>query len=126
MTIRDTSRKVASRIIELADVHEGHRVLEPSAAHGAIADVLREMGAHVDCVELNSGRRRSLAEKGHSLVGGDFMLFRPDAGYDRIVAAPNFRNNVDCVHIMHMHECLAEGGILSSLTSPLWMTGDSE
>jgi hypothetical protein len=99
-------------------------VLEPSAGYGAIADLVD--ARRVDCVELNEERRRVLLGKGHNVVGRDFMLFEPAERYDRIVAAPNFRDNVDCLHIRRMYDvCLKRGGRMSSLTSPYWMTGDS-
>lgn len=100
-------------------------MLEPSAGYGAIADLIK--ARRVDCVELNERRRLTLLEKGHNVVGTDFMFFKPMELYDRIVAAPNFRDNVDCAHIMRMYDvCLKTGGIMSSLSSPFWMTGSAE
>lgn len=81
----------------------------------------------VDCVELNARRRLDLLDKGHNVVGFDFMLFTPTERYDRIVAAPTFKDNIDCKHIMRMYDiCLKPGGRMSSLSSPYWMTGESD
>lgn len=107
---------------------EGDRVLEPSAGYGLLADGIISYNSKIqlDCVELNETCKTVLKEKGYNVVGSDFLLFKSNYQYDYIIAAPNFRNNIDCKHVMKMYEHLKPNGIISSITSPYWMTGDSE
>lgn len=59
-------------------------------------------------------------------MGSDFFLFNPNYKYDFIIAAPNFRDNIDCKHVMKMFDLLKTGGVVSSIMSPYWMTGNSD
>lgn len=83
-------------------------------------------GIKVDCVELNERNVQILKEKGHNVVGRDFLHFKTDKKYWYVIAAPNFKDNVDVDHIMKMVGHLHCGGTLVSLTSPYWMTGNSD
>jgi hypothetical protein len=67
-----------------------------------------------------------LIEKGHNVVGRDFFHFKTDKKYWYIIAAPNFKDNIDVEHIMKMYTHLDESLKIVSLTSPYWMTGNSE
>lgn len=78
----------------------------------------------LDCVELNKKNQDVLREKGHNIVGHDFFHFNTTQKYDYIIAAPNFRENVDVKHIMKMYQHLNDKGQIISLTSPYWMTGN--
>lgn len=80
----------------------------------------------LDCVELNQECKTVLKEKGYKVVGSDFFLFKPLYKYDYVIGAPNFRDNIDCKHVMKMYELLKNGGSVVSIMSPYWLTGDSE
>ena len=80
----------------------------------------------MECVELNQACKAVLNEKGYNVVGSDFFLFKPDYQYDFVIGAPNFRDNIDCKHVMKMYDLVKAGGVISSIMSPYWMTGDSE
>lgn len=67
-----------------------------------------------------------MKEKGYNVVGSDFFLFNPKYQYDFVIGAPNFRDNIDCKHVMHMYDLLKPNGVVSSIMSPYWMTGNSE
>lgn len=124
-TERITSQPVIDALTLGLNPSSNSRILEPSAGHGVLADGIKEKfpTCQIDCVELNQACRQSLQDKGYNLVGADFFRFEAAQPYDYIVACPNFRDNVDCKHIMHMYEQLAEGGEIRSLTSPWWLTG---
>jgi hypothetical protein len=80
----------------------------------------------LDCIELNSECKRALREKGLNVIWSDFLDFKPDYLYDRVIGAPNFRDNIDCAHVMKMYECVKPGGRVVSIMSPRWMTESSE
>lgn len=77
-------------------------------------------------MELNERNVQILKEKGHSVVGRDFFHFKTEKKYWYIIAAPNFRDNIDVEHIMKMYTHLDDAGTIVSLTSPYWMTGTSD
>jgi 16S rRNA G1207 methylase RsmC len=111
----------------MAELTDGELVLEPSAGIGLLADGIKAAKkVDVHCVELNQKCRETLASKGYEIVGNDFFLFKSETKYDCVIAAPNFRDNVDCDHVMKMHTHLRPGGRLVSIMSPAWMTGESD
>ncbi len=124
-TIRETSRAVAIKLIQLARITPWLKVLEPSAGEGKIIDVLNELYPNaelkVECIELTEDKYQILKDKGHNAFHKDFLQFTPNHLYDRIIACPPFKNNIDTAHIMKMYTHLEESGILVSLTSPLWI-----
>lgn len=126
-TNRVTPDSVIEELCAGLDIKETDRILEPSAGFGVLADGIKKLFPHskIDCVELNQSCRSLLKEKGYNLVGADFFRFESETPYDYIIACPNFRDNVDCKHIMHMYSQLSEGGTISSLTSPFWMVGET-
>lgn len=77
-------------------------------------------------MELNQACKDVLKENDFKIVGSDFFLFNPPYQYDYIIAAPNFRDNIDCKHVMKMYDLVKNGGSVSSIMSPYWMTGNSE
>lgn len=80
---------------------------------------------NLECVELNQSCKNVLKDKGYNIVGSDFFLFNPKYKYDFVIGAPNFRDNIDCKHVMKMYSLLKPNGIVSSIMSPYWTTGDS-
>ena len=127
-TIRETSKQVIDGLLKGLAIKDGDRILEPSAGYGLLADGIRlnYPNANLECVELNQACKNVLKEKGFNVVGSDFFLFKPDYQYDFVIGAPNFRDNIDCKHVMKMYDLVKEGGVVSSIMSPYWMTGNSE
>lgn len=103
-------------------------MLEPSAGVGLLADGIKRSNdtLTVHCVELNQQCKDELIKKGHIVVGSDFFLFKSDTRYNCVIAAPNFRDNVDCDHVIKMYDHIMVGGRVVSIMSPTWMSGDSE
>lgn len=115
----ETPSDLASRMVAMADVREGHQVLEPSAGKGAI---LKAVPPNVErtAVELN-GAMVGLVALADRVHYGDFLQCDGELGtFDRIIANPPFRNGQDVDHVRHMHHLLKPGGILITITSPAW------
>jgi hypothetical protein len=116
-----TPRAVALQMLDLADMPDGPcHVLEPSAGHGALVDVVREAHplATIEACEQWHSLREILKEKGVTLAGDDFTEFCPDRQYNRVVMNPPFENGQDARHVMLAHSMLAPGGVLISVMSP--------
>ncbi|MEV0149761.1 MULTISPECIES: DUF3560 domain-containing protein [unclassified Nonomuraea] len=112
--------KVVARLMELADIQSGHTVLEPSAGTGNIAAAAVELGAIVDCVEIDNGLVEVLASR----VPGANLLYRHDfletdtsqlGTYDRVVANPPFSEGRDIAHVTHALGFVKPGGRLVSV-----------
>lgn len=103
----------------------GKRYLEPSAGDGALADILRQAGATVVCIEAWDTLANKLREKGHQVLQRDFLTVSPrEIGlFDAIVANPPFSRGHDIKHVTHMLGFLAPGGVLSAIMSTLWIHG---
>ena len=82
------------RLVELADVRETDRILEPSAGTGAILQAIRDAvpRAKCDAVELHAGLARHL--QAHfpevRIWCGDFLEYHPERRYTRIIMNPPF------------------------------------
>ncbi len=108
---------VIERLMELADIEPGMRVLEPSAGQGAIALACAEAGALVDCCELMAANHEHLLKlPGLRIVERrDFLAVPPDQTYDRVVMNPPFLKQADIKHVTHAHKFLKPGGLLVSV-----------
>jgi len=91
----ETPENVALQLIEMANIQEGEKVLEPSAGKGAIAKHMK-----CDCIELNQENRAYLIENDFNLRGIDFLDCKKE--YDVIVANPPFSKQQDILHVEHM------------------------
>jgi len=108
---------VVKRLLQLADIQPGQRVLEPSAGKGAIAYACADAGAVVDCYELMEANFVALA--GDQRLGPvrhmDFLAQAPEASYDRVVMNPPFMKQLDIKHVLHALKFLKSGGLLVSV-----------
>lgn len=121
-----TPPDLAARMVEMADIQPGMRVLEPSAGTGNLLGAMGwrmfghnpERGA-VAAVEIN----RSLAGRLQAeyplttVYCADFLEFRADdfVQFDRILMNPPFQNGDDIKHIKHAMGMLTIGGILVAI-----------
>ncbi|WP_186101834.1 SAM-dependent methyltransferase [Burkholderia gladioli] len=113
-----TPPAVVERLVELADVREGHRVLEPSAGRGNIACAFRD--TVVDCYELLPANVDALKVLGYdhwSITQADFLSVEPSPIYDRVVMNPPFEKRADIYHVKHALKFLIPGGLLVSVMS---------
>lgn len=112
----ETPRELAREVVELADIREGHKVLEPSAGMG---NIWRELPGKRTAVEINprlADALRGMATQRDWVVCGDFLEYESECGpYDRIVMNPPFENGSDIKHIRHALTMLAPGGRLVAI-----------
>ena len=110
---------VVARLMDLADVRHGMRVLEPSAGKGAIAYACADAGATVDCYELMEANFVALS--GDMRLGSvrhmDFLAQAPEASYERVVMNPPFAKQADIKHVMHALKFMRPDGLLVSVMS---------
>lgn len=123
-----TPPDLAARMVDLAAIQVGQRVLEPSAGTGRLLDALpgvtpfpgpnRQTAVEVVAVERN----HSLAErvKASGLAGdvvcADFLECGGELGsFDRVLMNPPFENAADIKHIQHAISMLKPGGILVAI-----------
>ncbi len=120
-----TPPAVAAQVIELADISEGHWVLEPSAGAGALA--LAAVVAGAERVEAHEIRATTPAwwEGVPQVVMSrpvDFLTLDPAAPhaarFDRVVMNPPFSRQQDIAHVRHAFEFLKPGGRLVAVMSP--------
>jgi hypothetical protein len=109
-----TPKPVIAQLIEKADIRRGHRVLEPSAGMGDIADAVAAITGkeNIGTAEINYTLREFLKLKGYS-PEWDFLEMNGE--YDRIVMNPPFEKFQDIDHVQHAHKLLKRGGRLVSI-----------
>lgn len=116
-----TPVELASHLVEIAGVKQGHRALEPSAGTGRIVDELIRAGASVLAWEIDAERAASMTGQHVALnvVVGDFMNCPPiSPRLDRVVLNPPFckvgiGDHLD--HVRHAYGLLGDGGVLVSV-----------
>lgn len=99
-------------------IEPGMKVLEPSAGHGMIADIVRTIcpDCTIHVIEIDPENRAVLKEKGYKLVGKDFLKYRKKKPlYDRIAMNPPFSRQQDIDHVRHAYKFLKPGGRLASV-----------
>ena len=114
-----TPPPIVQRMIRLADLKPGMRVLEPSAGRGAIAKPLAALGNAVDCVELLDDNALAIKADGYAatLTVDDFLSMPATPTYERVVMNPPFGRQADIRHVLHAHRFLKPGGLLVSVMS---------
>lgn len=90
-----TPPELARKVVEMAEIKDGERCLEPSAGRGGIAQFMPEC----DCIELNPDNATYLREHGFNVVHDDFMTFEPAKDYDVIVMNPPFNKGQAVAHV---------------------------
>jgi hypothetical protein len=110
-----TPERLAQIAVDLAEIGEGHQVLEPSAGMGGLADLLPK--ERTSCVEISELHCKVLEAKGyHVVTRGDFLALHTNrALYDRIVMNPPFSEGRWQAHTEHAASMLAPGGRLVAI-----------
>lgn len=123
----NTPSLVATKLVKLAQVKSTHKVLEPSAGIGHIADAVVKAGVskdNIQTVEVAYKLAQGLEMKGYDVHQGDFLSFN-QGKYDRIIMNPPFSGDKDIEHVMHAYEnLLAPNGRLVAIMSS--MAGDRQ
>lgn len=126
-----TPTDLGEEVVEEAQIEEHHRILEPSAGEGALADIIvrRARGLTVGrlwLIEKNEQRRARLLAKGYGpyLLPGvmDFMTTMIDSQsfigrFDRVVMNPPFSKRQDVAHVTLAASLLRPGGKLVAIMS---------
>lgn len=126
-----TPPDLARRVVELANVQAGQRVLEPSAGTGNMIKAVIDRCTGCDCVrivavEINLAVAEQLRERRNKTVYAndanydvrccDFLECNGDLGlFDRVVMNPPFANGADIRHIEHALTFLKPGGRLVAI-----------
>lgn len=114
-----TPPELAKRVVELAQIGTGHRILEPEAGRAGIAGEIPLWAvAELDCVELLPDNVAWLKAHGYNVIhAGDFLTLTPNPIYDRIVMNPPFERQQDIDHVQHALKFLKPRGRLVSIMS---------
>ncbi len=113
-----TPPEVAEKMVEMAGINEGDRVLEPSAGTG---NILKAIGPGPDkvAVEINQSLVDVLVRTGFSglhIHQADFLQCNGDLGkFEKIIMNPPYKNGEDIKHIKHAASFLSPGGCLVAL-----------
>jgi predicted RNA methylase len=111
-----TPEPLAARMIELANIEDGQRVLEPSAGTARILDALHKNGAAVAvvAVEINTHLAGMIRNRFPAVeaVCADFKeaAVLGLGQFDRVLMNPPFANAEDIEHITLAHSMLKPGG----------------
>ena len=97
-----TPQNIIDTMIAVALVRPHHRVLEPSAGSGDLAQAIASIGvSNLNCFEINQQLQKALKFQGFNLIGADFLASTPQPIYDRIIANHPFSNNGVANHTQH-------------------------
>ena len=124
-----TPSGLADELVSYAEIHNSHKVLEPSAGQGAIINAIHKVAETmpVDYCETMGVNLTFLQRmKNVNAVGADFLKLDGLNQYDRIVANPPFSKNQDTQHIYKMYDCLKTGGRLVSIASKHWQNSNNK
>jgi len=123
-----TPPELAKRVVELADIQPGQRVLEPSCGTGnLLAEMVKVDDVEIIACEVNltiadAARMRffdpgtRMAREDVAIQCCDFLAQNGNLGqFDRIVMNPPFANGDDIRHIEHAAKMLAPGGRLVAI-----------
>lgn len=113
--IQFTPAPLVEKMLMFAKLDEGSRVLEPEAGIGYIADAVKKVTPHVDCIEIGCDFRELLELKGHHLIGCNFLEQEQLPVYDAVLMNPPFSAEFD--HIRYAYGFLKPGGVLVAVCS---------
>jgi protein-L-isoaspartate O-methyltransferase len=120
LVVRDAFPAIARRVVELAEIDDGHRELEPSAGTGNLLAAIGDAPEKV-AVEINPQLVEMLARCGVSGVSvrqGDFLEMNDELGeFDRVVMNPPFNRGADIEHVEHARKFLKPGGRLMAVVA---------
>lgn len=136
-----TPDPVAERMVKLAGIGPGMRVLEPSCGDGQLAmAAAKAMGKSgvIDCIDIDPvglqkahQRLTGLGRKDDTFTCVDFLTvgldrFRGERIFDAVLINPPFTNGQDMEHVRHAHEFLSRtpgrDARLVAITFPSWRT----
>ncbi len=123
----NTPEPAAKEVVRLADIKPHHKMLEPSAGFGHLADAAVSRGIpieNIDVVEMGTKLVEALRMKGYNVVHEGNFLQYAKGKYDRIIMNPPFSKDKDIDHVLHAYSLLKPNGKLVAIVSG--MTGDRQ
>lgn len=116
-----TPEWLAETFVLDAQIHEGDRLLEPSAGDGALVkQVIRYVHVPptvIHCIEIDRDLVNTIHDLGFLCMHGDFLTRQPNKMYDLILMNPPFTRGQDMQHILHAIKFLVPGGRLYAMAS---------
>lgn len=114
-----TPAHIADRMVELAQLDDGDKVLEPSAGTGALIDAIGRSGRDVGVIAVETNlqlaealRRRDDEPK---VYCADFLCCASLPSFKRILMNPPFERGSDIEHILYAKAKLRSGGRLVAI-----------
>src|SRR3546814_723670 len=109
-----TPLKLARLAVERAEIEPHHHCYEPSAGHGALAELMPK--DQTTCIEISQLHCEILKTKGYKTVHADFLTWAPGQPLaDRIVMNPPFSDGRWQAHIHAASELTSPGGRLVAI-----------
>lgn len=111
----ETPYKIAKRMEKLLETRQCNKILEPSAWHWAIANIVDYGTCSLTCIELDLKKCEVLRSKLRDtteIINIDFLQYKVYDYFDRIILNPPFNKWQDIKHILHSYELLKEWWIL--------------
>lgn len=108
----ETPPQLAADLVEMAEIKDGERVLEPSAGHGRIAKLIQ----YPKCVEIDEHNCNALRGLGFDVIHSDFLRCGDEVKADVIIANPPFTRQQDIDHVTHMIK-LAKRRVVSVMSA---------
>lgn len=114
-----TPRPLGETVVELADIEDGMKVLEPEGGTGELADVVSERfgKSNITCYELQESNIAVLRSKGYAAQQVDFLSVAASPEFDRVIMNPPFERQQDIVHVRHAWGFLKPGGRIVAIMS---------
>lgn len=116
----DTPEPIVNLVIHLARIEPRMLVLEPSVGTGNLAAAAEALGAQVGAFEIDAKRLHAAKDRLSLDMGirhSDFLSFKPEPIFDRVVMNPPFAKQADIDHVIHAMMWLKPGGRLVSVMS---------
>ncbi len=110
-----TPAELVGRMVDLAQIERGDRVLEPSAGTGRILEAARAAGGVTTAVEIHCRLVDRLKLRFDDVRQADFLKCNDLGQFDAILMNPPFANAQDIEHIMHAVGMLKDGGRLVAI-----------
>lgn len=114
---------LACKMVDLADIKRGERVLEPSAGRGALLKYISSKTASYFAVEYNRENVKCLRDMGYRVNAGSFENYYKNRinshgeKFNKIIMNPPFFNEMDLRHTVLAYNLLKPGGKLIGLVA---------
>ena len=108
-----TPPNVAQRLVDWLDIGLLDTLCEPQAGQGGIADLLPK--DRTRCVEVSPLHCQILREKGHNVIEGDFLAWKPGTSFSVIAMNPPYSEGRWQEHLRHAGTLIETGGRLGAV-----------